>query len=231
MSIVSVADKISALYPKILRLARKFDKQEPEDLAQAVTLNLLSHPDRLPDQKEIPTAWVQQVVRNASLDAFRQRKRLVQFDAAQQAEGAPIGNDVSSQLQLTTASPESEIDMRLDLVAAMSDLSEAQRDTMLRRANGCSFEEIACAEHTKVGTIRSRVHYASKSIFGKLQGSAAEDFACKDIPPEQLRSFMGDPHWILLRLRQGYYNGAILRFGIVLGILTICSLIMLRLHH
>lgn len=207
----SVAEQVSAIYPKILRLAQKFDKQEPEDLAQSVTLNLLSHPERVPEQREISTAWVQRVVRNASLDAYRQRRRLVRLDANEQSEGEAVSEDAGAQIELATASPEREIDMRLDLLAAMSDLSEAQRDTMLRRADGESCEEIAAAEHTKVGTVRSRIHYASKTILPKLKGSAAEDFASKDIPPEQPML------------------GAILRFVFVaLVVLTICALLLLR---
>ncbi len=62
----------------------------------------------------------------------------------------------------TIESADRELDGIPQLVTMLRELTEPIREVLLLYASGCSYKQIASATGAKVGTVRSRLHYARK---------------------------------------------------------------------
>jgi RNA polymerase sigma-70 factor (ECF subfamily) len=92
------------------------------------------------------TSFLYPAVRNYSIAARRKRERFVPDEMIAEVP-APVSPNAA------------------DLREVLAQLPEAQREVLLLRfVDGMSMEEIAAAARIPVGTVKSRLHYAVKSL-------------------------------------------------------------------
>jgi RNA polymerase sigma-70 factor (ECF subfamily) len=149
---VSWESLVSDHSPRVYRLAFRLtgNPYDAEDLTQEVFVRAF---------RALPTfspgnvpAWLHRITTNLFLDQARRRTR-IRFD--------PLGNDEVGASPLDLA-PESHVTSGMfdpDVEEALQSLPPDFRvAVVLCDIEGLSYEEIADALDTKVGTIRSRIH-------------------------------------------------------------------------
>jgi RNA polymerase sigma-70 factor (ECF subfamily) len=136
---------------------------ETDDVLQDVWLSVFRDVPRLADAAAFP-AWLYRVARN---QALRQLRRSSFRDAL-----VPVSDDVPDDTGEDTFSAE-----EVDLVhAALDHLPGDQREVLvLRFVESMSYENIAAVLGCRVGTVRSRLHYAKRALRQVLDRTA--DFA------------------------------------------------------
>jgi RNA polymerase sigma-70 factor, ECF subfamily len=151
------ADEIRQLYERhgaaLLLFARSFavDAAAGEDLVHEVFLKLLRGETELPD---IPLAYLYRSVRNAALNALRERR-------SHEAQDNEI-----TWFQHREGKQEEE----LALQSALGELPEDQRATVIMRIwGGMTLEEIAEATAVPLSTAASRYRYALEKLRERLK--------------------------------------------------------------
>lgn len=144
--------KLQTLYeahgPILLRYLRRMtgNTESAEDLLQETFVQALRREDRLGDAVS-PQAWLFAIARNLAISSLRRRK-----------PASRLPEDVPAVFR--------EEDPRAEAMrAAILKLPAAQREALeLRLRDELSYEEIAQALDIPVGTVRSRLHHAVKTL-------------------------------------------------------------------
>lgn len=103
------------------------------------------------------TSWLLRIARNCSVDATRARRHLADVEPPERAE-APQGQ------------------ARAEIATAIAALGDAHREPfLLIEVFGLSYEETADVLGVRVGTIKSRMHRARKTMMRALAESDEED--------------------------------------------------------
>ena len=97
-------------------------------------------------------AWFLRILRNEAYNTLRRRRRLTPVEELPERE-APAGDSAG----------------RLDLRAALSRLTEDQRTALLLQQEGYALEEIGEALDVPVGTVKSRISRAKKTMRAILE--------------------------------------------------------------
>jgi RNA polymerase sigma-70 factor, ECF subfamily len=170
----SIEAGIGLVLPVIQRLAEYQDRQGADDIVQDVAERLLrNHPSR---QQLGCEAWLGKVVRNMAIDHFRRRQRESRFINHQlvvDLTGAVCeGGDPEKVRYVAAARPVDE-DMSAYLSPRVREtlqrLPAEQRRALILHAAGYSYKEISEITRAKIGTVRSRVHYARKQAQALLR--------------------------------------------------------------
>jgi len=131
-------------------------------------------------RRELPfDSWLYKIMSNVFIDRLRRRPKVKirSMDQPVATEDGEAQFDVAD----TSAGPEEtvlsrEMDGRIQ--AALNTLPEAFRLTVIYAdIEGLSYEEIAEATHTNIGTVRSRLHRGRRLLRNKLKGYA-EQLVC-----------------------------------------------------
>ncbi len=146
-------NRLRSLYaehgPGLLRYLRRLTGRGDwaEDLLQETFVQALKGLERL-EAAASPRAWLFAIARHLGINA-RQRRRDV----------LPLHDEM-------VAGPQGRPDPRReDLREAIAALPEKQREALqLRLGDGLSYEEIAQALGVPIGTVRSRLHAAVKTL-------------------------------------------------------------------
>lgn len=157
------------------RMARKYGQIgvcEPDDIAQNAMLRLLNRKDEQP-----PTfGWLHLAVRYSALDAGRRAsrdQRLVyrwQSNTKVVAEqNEPFGYAPGFDA-CAGSEDKSEIDLLPHLKNVLSKLSGPLKQVLMLYSEGHSYEQIAQLTNVKLGTVRSRLHYARRRAKKLLAG-------------------------------------------------------------
>ena len=153
---LSAAD-IRQLYEQhgaaLLLYARSFavDAAVGEDLVHEVFLKLLRGKTEVPD---IPLAYLYRAVRNAALNALRDRR----------------SRDARDNEITWFQHREGKHEQELALQSALSELPEDQRATVIMRIwGGMNLEEVADAAGVPVSTAASRYRYALEKLRERLK--------------------------------------------------------------
>ena len=117
-----------------------------EDAMSEAILRAYEHRGRL-KKRDSFRAWFLRILRNEAYNTMRKRRRLTPVEDLPEAE-AP-GADSAG---------------RLDLQAALAHLGEDQRTALLLQQEGYALEEISEALDVPVGTVKSRVSRAKKTL-------------------------------------------------------------------
>lgn len=130
------------------------DRQRAEDLVQETLLRAWRHPESVDPGRGSPRAWLFTTARNLAIDAWRRR-------------GARANEVVTSDLP-EPRQPVDEADRAVEawLVAeALSRLSAAHREVIVECFyRGRSVSEAAAQLGVPPGTVKSRTHYALRSL-------------------------------------------------------------------
>jgi RNA polymerase sigma-70 factor, ECF subfamily len=152
------ADEIKQLYnwhgAALLLYARGFvpDASAAEDLVHGVFLNLLR---TRPQVREAPAAYLYRAVKNAALNAQRNRAR-----------EAPMPD---REIWFTHRGGDHEATLALQ--AALAELPQEQREAVVMRIwSGMTLEEVAQATDVPLNTAASRYRYALEKLRERLKG-------------------------------------------------------------
>jgi RNA polymerase sigma-70 factor (ECF subfamily) len=150
-------DEVRQLYdrhsPALMLYARTFvaDSAAAEDVVHGVFLKLLGG---RPIALQSPLAYLYRAVKNAALNAKRDRSREV-----------PLLEDVA-WLSRRNSEPEAV----LALQQGLQDLAEEQREAVIMRIwSGMTLDEIAAATGVPLNTIASRYRYALEKLRERLK--------------------------------------------------------------
>lgn len=139
---------------------------QAEDIVQDTFLSLFVHLDKI-DPVENLRPYVFRIARNACYDVLRRQGRFEEVSMDDDDE--PISLRVSFDLSQTQGSlPEDTVHwvlLHLEVQQAMEYLPELQRQALILYAEeGMSYPEIAEIMETTVGTIKSRIFHARRTL-------------------------------------------------------------------
>ncbi len=103
-------------------------------------------------KRESFRAWFLRILRNEAYTLLRKRRRLTPVEELPE-EAAPEGDSAG----------------RLDLKAALAELTEEQRTSLLLQQEGYDLTEIAEITDVPVGTVKSRISRAKKTLRAILE--------------------------------------------------------------
>ncbi|WP_455359664.1 sigma-70 family RNA polymerase sigma factor [Streptomyces sp. SYSU K21746] len=136
------------------------DRQRAEDLVQETLVRAWQHPEALESDHESMRPWLFTVGRRLAIDARR----------ARQARPSEVGADALEQ----SASPEDHMTRSvtvLDVREAVRALSPEHRDVLVQvYFRGRSVAEASEALRIPPGTVKSRSHYALRTLRKELRG-------------------------------------------------------------
>ena len=137
------------------------NREEAEDAVQEVMMKLWEERKKAAGY-ENPSAWCTTVTRNYCIDLLRRRKRIIHDDISGAKEVMEAGNDMFTQ------SDGSEAAALIDGIVRR--MKEPYRSALiLRDIEGYSYEEAAEAMQTSVGTLRTILSRARKSIREEME--------------------------------------------------------------
>jgi DNA-directed RNA polymerase specialized sigma24 family protein len=125
------------------------------------------------DEREMPMLWLKKTVHSAAMDAGRRHSREARWICAlNDGENNKSVCEIADERgYLATGSNHDDSTMDLedpepDLISrlknVLKELTKPLRQVLILHADGYSDRQIAVMTKTKLGTIRSRLHYARK---------------------------------------------------------------------
>lgn len=160
------------IYALLLRLTE--DEEEARDLTQDTFLSALRAIKNFRGDADLKT-WLYRIAVNESRNRFRWWKRrnknsIISLDA----DSAYNQNPLSETISDSAKNPEEETlrrERERALRKALSELSANFREVIiLRDIEGLSYEEVASALDTNVGTVKSRIARGREELRKKLSG-------------------------------------------------------------
>jgi RNA polymerase sigma-70 factor (ECF subfamily) len=146
-------DHGEALFAHALRLASG-DRQKAEDLVQETLLRAWRHPEAMDPDRGSVRAWLFTTARHLAIDAWRRRS-------------ARVGEVVTDELPEPPAEAD-EADRAVEawtVAEALGRLSAAHREVLYECFyQGRSVAEAAARLGVPAGTVKSRTHYALRSL-------------------------------------------------------------------
>src|SRR5690348_707400 len=147
------AEHGDALFAHALRLTSG-DRQRAEDLMQETLLRAWRHPEALDPTRGSVRAWLFTTARNLAIDAWRRRSARV----------GEVFTDALPEVPEVTDEADRAVESWL-VAEALSRLSRPHREVLVE----CFYQGRSVAEAAKKlgvppGTIKSRTHYALRSL-------------------------------------------------------------------
>jgi RNA polymerase sigma-70 factor, ECF subfamily len=147
------AEHGDALFAHALRLANG-DSQRAEDLVQETLLRAWRHPEALDPSRGSVRAWLFTTARNLAIDAWRRRSvRVGEVVTDSVPEPPAVTDETDRAVEAWT------------LAEALARLSRSHREVLVH----CFYEGRSVAEAATMlgvppGTVKSRTHYALRSL-------------------------------------------------------------------
>ena len=146
------AEHGDALYAHALRLASG-DRQRAEDLVQETLLRAWRHPEALNPDRGSVRAWLFTTARNLAIDSWRRRS-------------VRVGEVITDALPEALTDDETDRTVEAWLIAeALGRLSPVHREVLVECFyRGRSVAEASARLGVPPGTVKSRTHYALRSL-------------------------------------------------------------------
>jgi RNA polymerase sigma-70 factor (ECF subfamily) len=155
---------VKAYQNKVFSLAYYVTKNhhDAEDVAQEVFIKLWR---ALPTYRgDAPDPWVMKIAKNTCLDFVKQKKRVepLEYEIDDESVERPIP-DTDAQSNPPEAAVQAE--QRQQIAKAILQLSDEHREILtLRYINGLSYEQLQEVLGVGMGTVKSRLARAKKSL-------------------------------------------------------------------
>jgi len=164
-----------ALAPGLRRFAERLigDAQEADDIVQDSLLTLFLTLERI-DPPEYVRAYVYRIVRNRCYDALRRfgRREAISLDREAEEGGMRIGFDLPDTFSTPPEEAANWLLLDLEVRQAIDQLPENQRQTLLLYADSeLSYEEISAIMDVSIGTVKSRLFHARRTLRGRMRAS------------------------------------------------------------
>ncbi|GLY98238.1 sigma-70 family RNA polymerase sigma factor [Actinoplanes sp. NBRC 103695] len=142
-----------ALYAHAVRLAGG-DRQQAEDLVQETLLRAWRYPEALDPERGAVRSWLFTTARNLAIDAWRRRSvRVGEVMTDVLPEPPPDTDEADRAVEAWT------------VAEALARLSQQHRDVLIECFyRGHSVAEAAARLGVPPGTVKSRTHYALRSL-------------------------------------------------------------------
>lgn len=127
------------------------NRADCEDAMSEAILRAFEGRDKL-KKRDSFRAWFLRILRNEAYTLLRQRRRLTPVEELMEEEA-----------------PQTDSAGRLDLKSALSQLTENQRTSLLLQQAGYDLNEIAEITDAPVGTVKSRISRAKKTVRAILE--------------------------------------------------------------
>jgi len=163
---------VARYQPRLVNFVARMiqDRDRAEDLVQEAFLRVYRHLDRF-DQRRKFSTWVYTIASNLARNELRNRKRspLVLYQSLESAD--PAGTPVEFEDPGTRPDTLYHRRRLRELVdSAVDRLGESHRTVfVMRELEGKSYEEIAAATHTHLGTVKSRLNRARSAFASEIQ--------------------------------------------------------------
>lgn len=158
------AELFRAYHPRLVYFARRLlgSHADAEEVVQETWLRVVRKVATLDDPGAF-RGWLYRIARNLALSRLRRRHPEVALGADPDADEAPVPPELiepeGADLDLLRS-----LDVRR-VHAGLEALTPAHREVLtLRFLEDLPYEEIAEVVGTSVGTVRSRIHYARRSL-------------------------------------------------------------------
>ena len=157
--------------PRLLRLARALcgNSADAEDVLQETFLGAFRNLPRFEGRSSVRT-WLSRILMTQVALQRRRggRHRHLSLDAGD-TDAGPSRDAVGGPVPAGGTSPAGAVDWRVDLDAALRELSAEHREVVvLRELEGLSYEEIARVLGVPRGTVESRLHRARAELRQRL---------------------------------------------------------------
>jgi RNA polymerase sigma-70 factor (ECF subfamily) len=159
MSRTGFEEQIVAILPRlrVQAMALTRNRAGAEDLVQDAVCNALSAWHSFVPGTNF-AAWVHRILRNRFISDLRRRRDTVDIE------------DLPPESLALESSQEDRVCVR-ELSRALADLPREQREALLlQTVHGLSYEQLAERTGCAVGTAKSRVFRARRSLAGRLDG-------------------------------------------------------------
>lgn len=172
----SLDDAFAQILPLVRSTVRTYlvNEEDAQDAVQDTLTRLLAAIKRLPANSKRWKGYAYATARNTAFDHLRQRRKNFQVRDYNVAVNTALGvwSDEDgfkfAPVADQHAAAEADIFLHQQVTDAINQLPKLQRQALLMHARGFSYQEIANAQGTGVGTVRSRLHYARKQARGLL---------------------------------------------------------------
>jgi len=170
------------LEPAIGRFVRRLvgHTQEAEDIVQDTFIALYLNMARIEPAENL-RPYVFRIARNRCYDLLRRQGRYEELSLDDEPVNVRVSFDLDAQHNPAPDDVAHWLLLTLEVQEAMENLPELQRQALiLYSEEGLSYAEIAEVMGVSVGTIKSRLFHAKKSLRGLVR-------------PETLRAIQGEP--------------------------------------
>jgi RNA polymerase sigma-70 factor, ECF subfamily len=157
--------QLLAAIPRLRRYARSlvFDTSAADDLVQTTLERALAHWHQFDQRRDI-LVWTLSIAHNAFMDERRRDKRMTLAEP----------HEARSAVDALQA-PGNDVGLRMDLVAALAQLSIEQRQPLLLvTLEQLSYAECAEVLRIPVGTVMSRISRARAALRELLDGRSPQ---------------------------------------------------------
>ncbi len=146
---------------RLLYYLRRMVRDDAEDVLQEVWVKVLRNVHRI-ERPGAFKAWIYRTAHNQAISRLRSQPNKVGLDELDEEPAAPPTIDDSLHVFRDYEG--------LRVHQGLESLSGAHREVLtLRFLEELSYEEIASVIGCSVGTVRSRLHYAKRSLLQSLQ--------------------------------------------------------------
>ncbi|MEM6796382.1 MAG: RNA polymerase sigma factor [Acidobacteriota bacterium] len=151
--------------PRLLYyLRRRLGPAEAEDVLQEVWMTVLQKITRLQNPRAFK-AWIYRIAHHRAISSRRRQRDELSLDALPEGLDPTPARAVDEAEQAFAGFPLEEVLRQLDLLAP------SHREVLtLRFLEELSYAEIAEVLGRSLGTVRSRLHYAKKTLQERLSG-------------------------------------------------------------
>ncbi|MFW5691083.1 MAG: RNA polymerase sigma factor [Chloroflexota bacterium] len=159
------------LEPVLLRFTRRLvgSAETAEDVVQETFIVLYKNLDRI-DPPEKLRPFLYRVARNRCYDLLRRQGRYDQMSLDEEPVQVRVSFNVFDSAQQAPDETTHWLLLLLEVREAMDQLPEAQRDTLiLFTEEDMSHAEIAEVMDVNIGTVKSRLHHAKKTLRGLVR--------------------------------------------------------------
>lgn len=153
--------------------------QEAQDLAQEAFVRAYRSFDSYRRGTSFDK-WLYRIVTNLYIDELRRRKRTPYMESLDQRISTSEGDEIAREIPDVSADPEiiydrTHIDECIQMALAAIP-AEFRMAVILCDVEGFSYEEIAQIMGTSIGTVRSRIHRARRSLRDLISPCLAERY-------------------------------------------------------
>lgn len=160
-----LAENYDSVYKYILKYA--MDPQLAADVTQECMLRVIQKFSYYDPQKASLPTWMITIAKNLLVEEYRRGKRRNQYVQSIEETGESSFNTQLCQDGI------SELIEKDEILAALGKLSIKERiPVILKHSDGYSYEEIAKILKIPLGTVKSRIFHAMKSLKKELEHNA-----------------------------------------------------------